>query len=643
MKFIKVLIFLLISANSYGQFYTNINTSIYWKQPSGFDKVFIGNDTFQITDNSKRWIAIKNAVLYFHDGSKWTAISGGGGGSYTLPAASPTVLGGIKYSTDFYLNTLAQLAIDTSKRNLWNQVALLPFYAKIDSVRKWLNDTANAHDYVFGSDFTVTGRNVSVNFPAQLTDNYGSSIWPGLTEKPAVWDAKTDYSEFLDSIASVKAIRRDSIFFNRADFLGSGTSLSPISLASNTDVSSTETGLIKPGYVTWSGTGYTYDVTPAIYRVNGLYYTSVAGSVTLDAADGALNRIDAVVVDTFGVVSKITGVAASNPIAPIPNPSSQILLTNITVTPGSSAPSTLNTIVYNEEGNGEYIGSSSGVTSNTANTTFPFSGAKSDNIGPWTSGSTVTFTNGTTASATSYTYLKFFIRLKGVVQNATSISVIFYNGTTAVSKLVSIVNYGINKSLVGSYQNVSVPFSVFGFTSNQFNKIQIRFGGPDGPGCYLDFVQLQNSAVTETGSNVLTDVYIQSGNLYKTVGGNSVLVGAVGGSGGSTDTTSLSNRINANTAAIATKLNIADTANIRLRAVAGANMTITGTYPNLTFNSAGSGGGSQTLQQVTTLDNTTTTDIEITDLTKGIILKSPNGTRARITLNDDLTLTITGL
>jgi hypothetical protein len=43
------------------------------------------------------------------------------------------------------------------------------------------------------------------------------------------------------------------------------------------------------------------------------------------------------------------------------------------------------------------------------------------------------------------------------------------------------------------------------------------------------------------------------------------------------DTISVSNRID-------TKLTIVDTANIRLRPIAGTNTTITGTYPNLTFN-----------------------------------------------------------
>jgi saccharopine dehydrogenase-like NADP-dependent oxidoreductase len=43
-------------------------------------------------------------------------------------------------------------------------------------------------------------------------------------------------------------------------------------------------------------------------------------------------------------------------------------------------------------------------------------------------------------------------------------------------------------------------------------------------------------------------------------------------------------------AELALKLNIVDTANMRLRPIAGSNMTISGTYPNLTF--AASGGGS---------------------------------------------------
>lgn len=49
-------------------------------------------------------------------------------------------------------------------------------------------------------------------------------------------------------------------------------------------------------------------------------------------------------------------------------------------------------------------------------------------------------------------------------------------------------------------------------------------------------------------------------------------------------------RFNGVTSSLATKLNISDTANMRPRLYAGSNVTITGTYPNLTI--ASSGGGS---------------------------------------------------
>jgi hypothetical protein len=63
---------------------------------------------------------------------------------------------------------------------------------------------------------------------------------------------------------------------------------------------------------------------------------------------------------------------------------------------------------------------------------------------------------------------------------------------------------------------------------------------------------------------------------------------------------------------------------------------------NSSFTVSG-GSGSQTLQQTTTLGNTTTDDIEITSAVKGAILKSPNGTRWRITIGNDGSLTTTAL
>ena len=59
----------------------------------------------------------------------------------------------------------------------------------------------------------------------------------------------------------------------------------------------------------------------------------------------------------------------------------------------------------------------------------------------------------------------------------------------------------------------------------------------------------------------------------------------------------------------------------------------------------GGGGGPEvdTLATVTARGSTTTTDIEITDTTKGLILKSPIGTRFRIGITDNGELTATSI
>ena len=83
------------------------------------------------------------------------------------------------------------------------------------------------------------------------------------------------------------------------------------------------------------------------------------------------------------------------------------------------------------------------------------------------------------------------------------------------------------------------------------------------------------------------------------------------------DTTSLGNRINL-------KLNIVDTAGIRLRPIAGTNTTITGTYPNLTFNST------NTAIDATSLSNRINLKLNIVDRV-GIRLRPIAGKNTLIT------------
>lgn len=84
------------------------------------------------------------------------------------------------------------------------------------------------------------------------------------------------------------------------------------------------------------------------------------------------------------------------------------------------------------------------------------------------------------------------------------------------------------------------------------------------------------------------------------------------------DTSSLSNRIDL-------KLNITDTANIRLRPIAGTNTSITGTYPNLTFN-ATSGGSTLVIQT-----HTSGTTVTINNSTTWLII-NPSSVLAAVTV-----------
>ena len=84
---------------------------------------------------------------------------------------------------------------------------------------------------------------------------------------------------------------------------------------------------------------------------------------------------------------------------------------------------------------------------------------------------------------------------------------------------------------------------------------------------------------------------------------------SVKGAGGSSDSTIFATVYRLDTAktnlrtSINTKLNISDTANMRPRLYAGSNVTITGTYPNLTIASTGGGSGDTSSFIIDTLYN----------------------------------------
>jgi hypothetical protein len=263
------------------------------------------------------------------------------------------------------------------------------------------------------------------------------------------------------------------------------------------------TGLISGGIVSWTGYGLSFDVTGAVYVINGKRFVSPADSVTLDAADDLLPRIDIIVVDNTGAIVVVKGDPATNPSIPQFDPNTQVYLTSILINAGETTPSGVaRTMVYDE--NEEWTASSSGLTASFDNTSNVYHGTKSGVLTSVTNGSTVTFTNTAPLTVASFTVLKLFIRLNTttfLIFNPPRVRVTFFNGATQSSNTVDISAYGFDPHTQASYQNISIPFSAFNFTSTSFDAIRLSFNGSNS-GYYLDYAQIQQGITTNSANGI---------------------------------------------------------------------------------------------------------------------------------------------
>lgn len=396
-------------------------------------------------------------------------------------------------------------------------------------------------------------------------------------------------------------------------------------------------GLISGGVVTWSGSGLIFNVSAAVYQINNVIYTSAAGSITLDASDVTNDRWDVIGVDTLGAIIKVTGTAAVNPGIPQVNESSQLALATYNIAANATTPTGVSELViYNENtGTPEWPGTASGVTTNFAQTLNVFSGTKTTDAGSFVSGNSITYTKASgTVTATDYSTLKLWLRLKSNLANSATISVTLLNGTTVVTNSVPLTSYGMSKTITGAYMNISIPFNAFRFTSSAFNKVRFNLSGANASGFYMDYVVLQ-SGNTQVGAtpnpypvsfakNATRDSIV----MILSNGARFAAPDSVGTGGGAaltkTDDTNVTLTLGGTpTTALlnATSLTLGWTGLLSVARggtgtatpslVAGTNITsITGTWPNQTINAATQGTAvvkqTHTSGATITLSNTTT-------------------------------------
>lgn len=272
-------------------------------------------------------------------------------------------------------------------------------------------------------------------------------------------------------------------------------------------------GLLSGGVITWV-TGYTYNISPAVYVINGVTYASPAKTVTLAGSDPALDRVDAIdvtVADTSGV---ITGIPNNPTIDPNINPASQYKIGNIFVQAATTQPATINQEwIYRE--NIEWVTAVSNARINAASTNNPFAGTKDVEATLARNADSINFTKSGTVTTANYNTLTFELRSKATWTNNSAIILHFASG---VSVVITNGSFGFNSSVTTAYQIISIPLSAFGSLATTVGKLSIKVSTTGGRtiGFYIDDIQLQGaSSIVPPPGNYVTNagnaISLQSG------------------------------------------------------------------------------------------------------------------------------------
>jgi hypothetical protein len=254
--------------------------------------------------------------------------------------------------------------------------------------------------------------------------------------------------------------------------------------------------LTSGGSVVWVS-GYTYSVSAATYTIGGASYSSALTSLTLTAADPSLNRIDTIAVNTSGAAVVVTGTAATNPVTPTLDPSSQLALAYVSVPAGSSQPSNVTTtLVYDEDSgpSSEWTATSTGSTVALASTNNPYHLTHDIEVTS-SSNAVLTFTIGSgSISPGGYNNLVLYVRSKGAWSKRSLTLSLLNSSSVQQGSTVSLSDgqFGFSSSTTSAYQQIVIPVNLFGALGLTVTKLRMAVAGSgSGIGFYLDFVQLQ--------------------------------------------------------------------------------------------------------------------------------------------------------
>jgi hypothetical protein len=260
---------------------------------------------------------------------------------------------------------------------------------------------------------------------------------------------------------------------------------------------------IKAGCGVAYNSGLNFTVQPCTYIIQGTQYSSALTTVTGTTADPTLARIDAIIVDTTGVVSIVAGTPASTPSNPTLDTNTQLQITFYTVDAGATVPTNVSTTAV-------YINNAEWTCASTANfncasTNNPHSGTLDIEATSAATGNNVRLTIPSgTIDPNNYDKLNFFARSKATWASTRSLTIQLYNGTTAKCTPVTLRdgNFTFNSATIGSYQLITVPMSLFSCGGIPITQIRFTVAGTGTTiGFYLDDITLQGGLVSPAGSS----------------------------------------------------------------------------------------------------------------------------------------------
>lgn len=286
-------------------------------------------------------------------------------------------------------------------------------------------------------------------------------------------------------------------------------------------------GIIDPGYVTWSGTGLTYNITATTLRVNGVVTVIPAGQVTLDPADDDDPRYDNIYVDETGF-HVLTGTPSPDPSTPVLE-GDQFHLAFAFVAAGATEPIVPN-LIWDENSESSTVS----VTGAGATVDPDYAGANVYHLTKAFDLSNINHNDAVNISrvaswslANPAQSINMYIKLKAVMPSSATIRMRLDNGAIPI---INEYTLPVDRSNTTSFQAISVPIGNLGTpTSLNFTNLRLRYVRPTSgavfSGFYGDYFFIDESTTTPNPAGSIGLDF--AGNAFDNISGSPTANGTI--------------------------------------------------------------------------------------------------------------------